>query len=131
MLRVAVQEAEAMGLSVRREAPLAADLDKWDAACISSTSRLLMPIDAIAMPSQWAGSGAAAGLESGGVRGSDLGVSLSASIQAKPTDVTKVWDHAGLGRGDAKGVIRELVSRVRGAVLADSIELVHGQGDGS
>lgn len=42
--------AESMGIPVILEAPLLEDVGKWDAAFVSSTSRLLLPIDQLFVP---------------------------------------------------------------------------------
>jgi len=137
VLRVAVKEAEGMGLRIRREAPRIGRVWEWDAASISSTSRLVMPLDAVVVP----------GVMMGGMKGQsedqnnrneqvrgrvnmNLSPTLRDGICAGDGDSVRVFDESGTGGGDAAGVMRELAARVRSAVRGASTELCHGDGDG-
>jgi thiol oxidase len=69
---VVLQVAAAQGVPVVLAPPPLARLDEWEAAMISSTSRLLLPVDELAAPEQnpplvrsFARGGVAAALEAG------------------------------------------------------------------
>ena len=47
---VLLQVCEAEGIPVRLQPPMLADVDQWEGALVSSTSRLALPVDRITLP---------------------------------------------------------------------------------